>query len=600
MRETGLGLALAMIALGCGSARAPSVGSDSAGPPPNTGTGPGGAPASDGGTGPGGAILDGGTAVPSKHTLNVRVAGTGDVLGAPTDCRNNCLYQLDDGQTMHLVATQQIGSRFEGWQGDCGGTGACDLTMSADRTVVASFSSVATLTILPTGTGSGRVISSPTGIDCPRSCTTMVQLGTSMTLTAYSDANSTFRGWSGACSGGGVCKLAAFGDQIVEANFEARPQPPISSCKGIAPPDTPPMMQYVEYPRDQIGFDCGGAAGDASGALALVVKAPHADGIRFVGPSGTLLGGGGASMYGFPLQQPIGFTHVSGKPYLGPSWAMQYGQMLSDFDSAGKSTGVSTLANHSGQLNLPAAADPNGGVLFAGDLAMGEFAPTLHAALMYNGGSTSASVRWGPKVLASSGAVFGLGVDLLGRSLVITDGGSRFGGGNISAQWFDRYGAALTGEFALLTNFSPGPSTWFETTALIGGGVLVRRMDGASHAQALVVVESGRATVSPAPDWMQSRRDVKLQIARGGKAYAALPLGANGVSCRQRVEVVAPDGTSCGATDYPIAGGTCDTSELLLGADGTIIQQLPTSLEQTNSEYGVHTCTWRWWPAALR
>jgi hypothetical protein len=360
------------------------------------------------------------------------------------------------------------------------------------------------------------------------------------------------------------------------------------------------MMQYVKYPRDQLGFDCGGAAGDASGALALVVNGAHADGIYFVSPSGTLLGMGGASMFGFPLQQPMGFAHVSGRPYLGPSWAIQYGQMLSDFDSAGKSTGVSVLANYSGQWNLPAAADPNGGVLFAGDLAMGPSDPKLHAALMYNGGSSWASVRWGPKALASSGAVFGLGVDVLGRSLVITDGGSRFGGGSVSAQWFDKDGVALTGEFALLTNFSAGSSTWFETTALIGGGVLVRRMDSASHAQALVVVESGRATVSPAPDWMLSRRDVKLQITPGGKAYAALPLGAKGVSCTQRVEVVAPDGTSCGATDYPIAAGTCATSELRLGADGTIIQQLPTSMEQTNDSVGGHTCTWRWWPAALR
>jgi hypothetical protein len=142
-------------------------------------------------------------------------------------------------------------------------------------------------------------------------------------------------------------------------------------------------------------------------------------------------------MGGFPLQQRTGFSHVSGRPYLGPSWAIQYGQMVSDFDSAGNSTGVSHLANHSGKDNLPAAADPTGGVLFAGDLAMGPSDPILHAALMYNGGGTSASVRWGPKTLASSGALFGLGVDVLGRSLVITDGGPRFGGGNISAQWFD-------------------------------------------------------------------------------------------------------------------------------------------------------------------
>ena len=151
-----------------------------------------------------------------------------------------------------------------------------------------------------------------------------------------------------------------------------------------------------------------------------------------------------------------------------------------------------------------------------------------------------------------------------------------------------------------MTGFTAGPSTWFETTALIGGGLLVRRMDGESHDLALIVVETGTETLRPAPNWMVSRRDAKLQIMRGGKAYAVLPLGANGVSCTQPVEVVAPDGTSCGTADYPIADGTCDTFELRLGADGTIIQQLPTAMEQTNESIGGNTCTWRWWPAALR
>jgi hypothetical protein len=313
-----------------------------------------------------------------------------------------------------------------------------------------------------------------------------------------------------------------------------------------------------------------------------------------------LLRTGSTSMSGFPVQQPIGFSAVSGRPYLGPEWAIRYGQMISNFDSAGKSAGARYLGNHSGQSNLPAAADPNGGVLLAGDLAMGPTDPTVHAALMFSGGGTPASVRWGPKPLASSGTVFGLGVDVLGRSLVITNGVSRFGPGKISAEWFDKDGTALTGEFLLLSGFSAAASTWFETTALIGGGILVRRMDGESHAQALVVVDSGSANVKAAPEWMVSRRDVKLQIARGGKAYVALPLGAKGVACTQRVEIVASDGTSCGATDYAIAPGTCDTLELKLGADGTIIQQLPTAMEKTNDTVGGRTCTWRWWPGAAR
>jgi hypothetical protein len=46
---------------------------------------------------------------------------------------------------------------------------------------------------------------------------------------------------------------------------------------------------------------------------------------------------------------------------------------------------------------------------------------------------------------------------------------------------------------------------------------------------------SARTTaVSAAPNWMSSRRDVQLEIARGGRAYAALPYGARQVTCSQR------------------------------------------------------------------
>lgn len=377
--------------------------------------------------------------------------------------------------------------------------------------------------------------------------------------------------------------------------------PPIDACAGIAPPGTPAMAQHVQLPWYGLGFSCGDATSDSSGDLALVVSGGHGDLIDVVDPAGKLLATPFTSMFGFVLPQPHGFTEVSGRPYLGPDWAVQYGQMISDFDSDGGPTGHSFLANHSGQNNLPAAADPNGGVLLAGDLSVDPpDGAVSHAAVMYQGGGTSAAIRWGPNPLASPGAVFGLGVDGASRSLVITDGAPTFGGGVISAQWFDRDGAPLTGEFVLLRAFSAGTATWFDTAPLIGGGLVVRRRDGASQAQALVTLDSGATAVHDAPGWMTARPDVKLQLARGGKAYAVLPLAATGAACSQRVELVAPDGTSCGSADYFIAAGACDTFELWLGADGTVIQQLPTSMEQQFDIVGGRSCTWRWWSGAVR
>jgi len=97
-----------------------------------------------------------------------------------------------------------------------------------------------------------------------------------------------------------------------------------------------------------------------------------------------------------------------------------------------------------------------------------------------------------------------------------------------------------------------------------------------------------------------ARPDTRPQIARGGRAYAMLPFGANGVACNQRLEVVAPDGTSCGATDYPIAAGTGDTRDLTVAADGTVIQGLPLSMEAWNPLDSRHSCSWRYWPGAVK
>jgi hypothetical protein len=218
-------------------------------------------------------------------------------------------------------------------------------------------------------------------------------------------------------------------------------------------------------------------------------------------------------------------------------------------------------------------------------------------------------VRFGPVRLDSIGTVFGLGLDLTGNTLVITDGSAKFGGGAISAQWFSVSGVPLTGEFLLVSNFTPGSNTWFETSALIGGGVMVRRMDlvletiptAVTRAKALVTVGSGATFAQPAPAWMTSRPDTRLQITRNGRAYAALPYGAPGVTCAQRVDLLAADGTLCSAATYPIAAGSCNTHDLTLGLDGTVIQQLPGEMETAfQGNVNVNTCTWRWWAGALR
>jgi hypothetical protein len=78
------------------------------------------------------------------------------------------------------------------------------------------------LTANKSGTGSGKVTSSPAGINCGSDCSETYNAGTSVTLTATANTGSTFTGWSGGgCEGDGQCVLTINATKTVTANFSA-------------------------------------------------------------------------------------------------------------------------------------------------------------------------------------------------------------------------------------------------------------------------------------------------------------------------------------------------------------------------------------------
>jgi hypothetical protein len=79
-----------------------------------------------------------------------------------------------------------------------------------------------TLTVLRSGTGSGTVTSSPSGINCGDDCSEIYTKVQKVKLTAKADANSTFAGWSGECSGTGSCQVTVDGLKTVTAIFTLR------------------------------------------------------------------------------------------------------------------------------------------------------------------------------------------------------------------------------------------------------------------------------------------------------------------------------------------------------------------------------------------
>src|SRR6185295_6814868 len=92
------------------------------------------------------------TAVPTGQALTVAKAGTGGgtVTSSPAgiNCGGDCSESYASGTSVALTAAPGAGSTFAGWSGACSGTGSCAVTMSAARSVTATFNAttpVATL-----------------------------------------------------------------------------------------------------------------------------------------------------------------------------------------------------------------------------------------------------------------------------------------------------------------------------------------------------------------------------------------------------------------------------------------------------------------------
>jgi hypothetical protein len=143
----------------------------------------------------------------------------------------SCTSPVGHGDPGICTLTPDTGYRIEGVGGSCGGTLSgttyTTLPVTASCTVEAVFATATqrSVSVMVNGTGAGSVYSLPAGIACPLgSCSSLFGDATAATLTAVPDGNSTFGGWSGACTNGsGPCELVLTSDRSVTADFTAAP-----------------------------------------------------------------------------------------------------------------------------------------------------------------------------------------------------------------------------------------------------------------------------------------------------------------------------------------------------------------------------------------
>lgn len=172
----------------------------------------------------------------NKFTLTVTVSGNGSVSSNPSginSCRGTCSASFDAGTIVTLTASPDSGWSFSSWGGACSGTGTCQITMDANKSVTATFSQNPVLTVSVSGTGTGTVTSSPSGINCGSDCSEPFARDTQVVLTATADAGSTVSSWSGCDSVSQdkkTCTVRMTGNRTVTVTFTRA----LPVCNGYA------------------------------------------------------------------------------------------------------------------------------------------------------------------------------------------------------------------------------------------------------------------------------------------------------------------------------------------------------------------------------
>ncbi len=181
------------------------------------GFGVGGAAGTSQPSGLGGSGSNGGPAITSYSGGG----GGGAALGPALFVRNAQVTIVDSGALGSVAIAGGGGGR-----GALPGTAIADplyamSPLSVTGSLVAGTPGGLALTVTKAGGGSGTVTSTPAAVHCGTTCAASFEAGTTVTLAASPAADSSFGGWSGACTGTASCTVTVDVAKSVTATFTA-------------------------------------------------------------------------------------------------------------------------------------------------------------------------------------------------------------------------------------------------------------------------------------------------------------------------------------------------------------------------------------------
>ncbi|MBF0567405.1 MAG: RICIN domain-containing protein [Nitrospirae bacterium] len=155
------------------------------------------------------------------YVLTVSKTGKGTVTSSNSQisCGSTCVSVYSTGTSVTLTATPDTGYTFSGYTGcDSQNGSQCTVQISAKTAVKATFLPLYTLNV--STTGSGTVVSTPSGISCGSSCSTQYASGTSVVLTATPSSGYGLSSWTGCDSTNGTqCTVSMASARNVTATF---------------------------------------------------------------------------------------------------------------------------------------------------------------------------------------------------------------------------------------------------------------------------------------------------------------------------------------------------------------------------------------------
>jgi uncharacterized protein len=182
-----------------------------------------------------------------------------------------------------------------------------DFTVAAPapRNTASTTSPCSNVSISVAIVGDGTVTSSPTGINCPGTCSASFPAPASVTLTASANPGSEFSGWTGACSGTDSCTLTSTSG--VTAVFGPPALTPIHDIQGAA---------HISPLLDQQVKTSGVVTAKRSGGYYIQDPAPDtsdatSEGIFIFGDAATLSVGDAVQVVGKVNEFSFGPTQLS-------------------------------------------------------------------------------------------------------------------------------------------------------------------------------------------------------------------------------------------------------------------------------------------------